>query len=174
MVFLKNVYKIKNLYGKDWLQIFYQNTKNKNLFKSDEEANYTIPKNGIIKDKFSIIKYIDYDFSFYNNIYQDNYFEFLLEYPDINFDMYWMQKYPPYINANDVGMIPNGINSSIGSFRGLAYGNLERYTFLDGTSDNVTWVYCIGMKDKHNGGYKIPGPIINGYRKEFVFDNGTK
>ena len=164
MLFNTKGFDFKHFRNKRWLKIFYHNVTGGEqfYFQSDEEAlwSHTPQKYsilGLISDKFKI----------------NEYYEFLLEYPEIKGFNDWKQKIFPK-DVDESKNIESGYTcdssegcscSWTGKFwKGLSRSYLSYLTFLDGSYNNENWWYSIGAKQGHANRIAFPGPVYEGYR----------
>ena len=156
--FLVNGYHASTNYNSTFIKIFEQNYngKRENLFKDDNEANFSLKKN-----KFSVLKYIDQSFL----TRASNAYELIIYYKEIDMILHWSQKWNFHQIPVDESIEKLHVNESIKSLTGLAPSqNATSDSFIDGEAYKNDWWYCIGMKktftnkEKESG---IPGPIVD-------------
>ena len=137
-------------YDKTFIQILYQNIKKgqKNLFIDKTEANYSL-----IKNKFSVLKYINDDFKI-NNVY-----EFIIYYKELDLILHWNQTSNFHVATNNIGYKPIHVDSQNDIFGGIG-PNFGSGSYLDGQPNAYDWWYSIGCINlhKYNGVIGMPGP----------------
>ena len=139
-------HRFKRYNESNFVLIFYQNYPFSGLFHSDQECNKSL-----LKNKYSIIGLIDDKYRI------NEYFHFLLEYPELSAKLEFKQKLPITSTSSNVQAI--SYNKTYNNFHGLAVSGDKNSTCFDGTPGAMTslWFYAIGMKTKYEG-YQIPGP----------------
>ena len=146
---LNNDNEVKMQYDAKWLKIFYHNSSS-SLYFDANSALYSISDS----HRYSILKYIEYI-----NTFEDDKFEFLLEYPEIeNKYNRWKQTSNPIYSSVVEGFETNDGDISFSYFGGLVRRGSN--TFLHGTViEKGWWNYAIGAYkcDSNNTG-TFPGP----------------
>ena len=157
MIFLlillfKNEYKYFNNFY--WLKIFYHDCRNNNFFNNYSEAIYSLNSK-----KFSILKNITDKYKI------NNFFEFLLEYPEVSGYNQWKQSLNPIDNIENsnptaLGYIPISISWNAWNWGGLVLSSSSSWTLLDGSVGVSNWYYSVGSY--FNTHYKpyFPGPAF--------------
>ena len=146
----------KYAHGAHWLLIFYHYSKNGNFF--DNETAYKIDD----EDRFSIIGMISPRFMY------DNYYEYLLEYPQVPGYNQWKQKKhiaetEPEQTALDIEYKPVHESFTSGNFSGMSKSLAYKDTAFDGSpgigGDNNYFWYAIGsFKTYKQFDNEFPGP----------------
>ena len=138
--------------GNIWLKIFHHKYPQGKLFTSDEECNLSLHEN-----KFSVLKYIDETFKI------DNYYKFLLEYPNEKRFVRWDQELSIMTKYSSVSAVVH--TKGLSYFNGVAVSSENDKTCFDGSPDSQInkWWYSIGTKVDYHGGF--PG-IWNSADKE--------
>ena len=134
-----------------YILLFYHNISNGDLFVSERDFLFADTEH-----KYSIFGYIDDSFK-----YDDDNFEFLIEYPDDDSYCFFAQNVNPWKaeHNEDVGFVDKGNN-----FKGdrKLYG-LTRYkgnlTYIDGSQGDF-WYHAIGQRSTWANMYAIPGSHV--------------
>ena len=147
----------KDINGRLWLKVFYHYYNEGEEFK-DSEILFANSKN-----KLNLIGNI-------TNRYRINgYFEYAIEYEELNITYYWKQKKNikdtnKRDNAHSIGYVKMSNSKLLG---GVAVSN-SVYTLYDGIpsydENNTLWWFCLGIKKNPNRNYQFPGPIIDAVR----------
>ena len=128
-----------------WFLIFRHNITEGGVFKSKEEAKFSLKKG-----KFSLLSKVDDSFKV------EDKFEFLLRYPPYDGYQHWTQKTNPLYSPPGVEnhYAPIQCSWSDSSWHGLSLSS-DANTLIDGSPFDNTWFYSIGMVYLYN---KLPGP----------------
>ena len=146
-----NGYDIKSNKDEIWVRVFFHNITTGDIFKTNEEANFTRKRS---KNKFSVLKYINEKFKFLNETDLSTYYEFQLNYSEVNSNFHWIQETHPTEKVNKTGYKP--INFEGGDFSGLGFSSGN--SFLDGQTLYSGWWYSIGCKMHFEDKNAMPGP----------------
>ena len=151
LIFLNFIKHYKYEYGSKWMKIFYHNVEG-GFFINENDVLYNNNEN-----KFSILGYIDDTWKI------NNYFEFLLEYPEVIGCNIWKQSINPRFNSEigdnqkAIGYIGINISWTLSNWGGLVKSNPGTDTYLDGSTGGIGyWWYSIGSFKPYSNG--IPGP----------------
>ena len=149
IIYTKNATDSDNV-SADYLLVFHHNSSKRDLFKSEKDFLFANTEN-----KYSIFGYIDDSFKF-----DQNNFEFLLEYPDDHTHGFWHQRVNPWEapQDTDVGYIDKGktFKGSV-AFTGLTRFN-KSYTYIEGCENGPEyWYYSIGSRTCWQDNCLIPG-----------------
>ena len=141
-------YRFKRYNESNFVLIFEQKYPIGGLFQDERECNKSHKKN-----KYSIIGSINDNFKI------NEYFHFLLEYPELDSYLEFEQK--TYITSNAYNVNAKNYNSSFIQFNGLAKSGDANYSCIDGSPGVGTgsWWYSIGTKIPHSNAH-IPSPIF--------------
>ena len=144
--FVLSGHRFKRYNESNFVLIFSQKYPSGGLFHSEEECNKSIKKN-----KYSVIGLIDDKYKL------NEYFHFLLEYPELHSKLEFKQHHPITSSSNNVQSIY--YNNTYKNFAGLAKSADKDNSCFDGSlgAEKSNWFYSIGMKTKYEG-YQIPGP----------------
>ena len=148
-----NGYQIIRKYEKEFVRIFLHDCSHNDFFRNKDEALFSQEKY-----KQSVLKYVTTNF-----IVDDNKYEFILQYPELNLNIHWTQETlitEETLNANSNIFIDS---DPAPSFSGLAPSYESNWTLLDGSVTNHTpnWWYCIGAYGPlSDTGNRIPGPRV--------------
>ena len=160
IIYTKNATDSDNV-SADYLLVFHHNSSKRDLFKSEKDFLFANTEN-----KYSIFGYIDDSFKF-----DQNNFEFLLEYPDDHTHGFWYQRVNPWEapQDTDVGYINKGNNFHAEiPFTGLTRFN-RSHTFIEGCSaSSGQWHYSIGSRVCWYENCLIPGPYLD--NKTYLFE----
>ena len=149
--FVLSGHRFKRYNESNFVLIFSQKYPSGGLFHSEEECNKSIKKN-----KYSVIGLIDDKYKL------NEYFHFLLEYPELHSKLEFKQKLPITSTSNNVQ--PIYYNKSFSYFYGLAKSADIEKTCFDATPGEGTlnWWYSIGTIHSCETQWNdnvIPGPI---------------
>ena len=148
-----NGYRVIRMYDKEFVRIFFHDTSHKQFFKNEEEALFSQEKY-----KQSVLKYVTPEFTV-----DDNKYEFILQYPELDVNIHWTQETSILEKTLDTKHELLDDSDEASRFGGLAVSYDSNYTLLDGIVSDYTpdWWYCIGAYlpelDANN---QIPGPYI--------------
>ena len=141
-----------------FLLIFHHNSYKKQYF-TQEEAGYNIEQN-----KYSIINIIDESYKIKYNEGEDNEYsayEFLLEYPELDGYNQWTQEVymtEEIVPDNDIKYRPINISWDYYSWGGLYLSSMPNLTYIDGSPNDGTWHYGIGVYHHAFSDNDISGP----------------
>ena len=143
---VKSLYK--SAYHANWFLIFHHNS-NGGYFSSNELLMY------YSEHKYSALETLEK--------YRINgYFEFLLEYPQLDGYNRFIQKSNPTKTASIEGYRKKHLSWELHDFGGLALSSDPSCTYIDGSPGNGNdWFYSIGLYNKWDYG-DIPGPYNKG------------
>ena len=144
----------KVLYGLRWRLIFFHDASTKVLFHKGVDELFVKSEDG---KKYSILGTLS------NKDKHSSYFEFLLEYPTIQYTIHWKQRLNPITTPStvtDTGFVPIRVPYLYVPFKGLARSADENKTFLDGSpgATTYTWWCAIASYRNYPGSNDIPGP----------------
>ena len=146
---VKSLYK--HAYHANWFLIFHHNSAG-GYFSNNELLMY----------------YSDHKYSALGSLekYRINgFFEFLLEYPELDGYSRFIQISNPTQTKSIEGYKKKHLSWETRGFGGLALSSDTSYTYIDGTPGNaINWHYAIGSYTKWTDGY-IPGPFYVGEGK---------
>ena len=86
------------------------------------------------------------------------YFEFLLEYPEFNHYIHWLQPDNPTKTSTLTDFIPIHVPDNTIPFAGLMLSSEIGDTYIDGTSSISKWFYAIGAYHSWPSEGYFPGP----------------
>ena len=147
---MNNINIIKKLYGletkvwnnKTWLKMMYHNAENGTLF-----FNSTNVKLNFHPHLYSICQFMP--------CFDNNGFEFLLEYPELNKHNNWFQTSCPTLYSDSVvGYRAIDVQMTLEKWGGLSLST-SADTWMDGSPGDGNWWYATGCYSVFNGG--IPG-----------------
>ena len=149
----------KKEFGADWQLIFYHNAKGNVFFTRGSESLLFCNKT----QQFSILGTLT------NNYKINGYFEFLIEYPEINYLIHWRQKKNPIKYDSNVGFVPLHVPYNPSTFLGLALAkNCDDSTFLHGNVGGGSWFFSIGCYTAWSGDGSFPGPYLEDKDKNAI------
>ena len=146
-------YEYKNFQNALWLKIFYHNVNYASYTKKEDALSSNI------KGRYSILKKAK-SLQHYGN----NFYEFLLQYPELTGYNRWQQtKYPLDETSDSSGTKVSGYKEISVSWTSSSWGGLALSTcvcsLIDGSPGEL-WFYSIGMKANCSSYYSFyfPGP----------------
>ena len=144
--------EVKEEFNKRWLKIFYHNSTGGVWFKNEEEINFIEEP-----QRYSILGLVN------KKLNLGGYYEFLLQYPEIEGYNNWKQKTFLFTteesgNSGYSCSPQQGLNCTWNemSWKGL-FKSTRNTTFIDG-SNGFYWWYSIGSKTAFSSYDRFPGP----------------
>ena len=141
---------VKYKLGVNWQLIFFHNSTGRVFFEKNSSDLLFCNKS----QQFSNLGILT------NNYKTKGFFEFLIEYPEINFIIHWKQKKNPVKASSNVGFVPLRVDNNTAKFNGLALSSATSLTFLDGNIGSGDWHYAIGSYESWGGSERFPGPLL--------------
>ena len=139
-----------------WRKVFFHDYTNKACFTSEEEALKCLDQ----EDKYSILYSL-------NKYKFNDVFEFIIEYPSLNYYFRWNQTSNPCEEEEKEGKYTaDGFNLIHKGSDGKTFGGLvktkipsvkDTNTLLNGVPGNAFWFYSIGMYCNPEGNYSSQG-----------------
>lgn len=154
-----NGYKIKYSLNKTWLLIFRHNSVKGGFFIDSNEARFSMNPN-----KFSLLSRINSSFKVTNDN-ADFFYEFILEYPELEGFNHWSQELFPSDERTETDQVGykelSQISWSNSYWGGLALNEHEKESsYIDGSPLTQTWHFAIGAYKSYLIDNQFPGPCL--------------